>query len=88
MRAFVVRRMGCAALGVVFAFAALGVLACSLPFLGRASAGGAGASASASADGSKAALIVSISVPSARTIVASSGDFSKAIATLAIAVVD
>ncbi|MDA8409507.1 MAG: cadherin-like beta sandwich domain-containing protein [Treponema sp.] len=69
---------------LAFSLIALSVLACSLPFHWGASAGGPGVSAG----GSKAALTVSISVPSARTIVASSGDFSTAIATLAIAVVD
>ena len=56
---------------------ALCALSCSDPFGTRASSGG-----------SKASLTVSFSVPTARTIVASSDDFSSAISTLSIAVVD
>jgi len=70
-------RSGAFALGLLLSLVAVCALACSIPLSTRASSGG-----------SSASLTVSFAVPTARTIVASSTNFSAAISTLSIAIVD
>jgi len=71
------RRKGVVARSLLISLAAVCAFACSNPFRARASSGGTSAS-----------LTVSLSVPTARTIVASSADFGAAISTLSIEIVD